>query len=104
MASFQNVMRPPSRHKDPPQNIGLDLPVEEGAYLDNDSDSSFGFENGIDNAPNNQLPNADSDSFERHDSSKEDATPNNEFLNQSGNKKAIAAAFSKVRAQKRSLI
>lgn len=42
--------RPPSRHKDPPQNLGLDLPVEDVQYFDDDSEDSFGFEIGIDNA------------------------------------------------------
>lgn len=45
-------MRPPSRHKDPPQNIGLDLPPDEDDLpsLDEDSDSSDQFEIGIENA------------------------------------------------------
>lgn len=48
-----NAMRPPSRHKDPPQNIGLDLPPNEEddlPSLDEDSDSSDEFEIGIENA------------------------------------------------------
>ena len=42
--------RPPSRHKDPPMNLGLDLPVEDVPYLDEDSEDSFGFEIGLDKA------------------------------------------------------
>lgn len=42
--------RPPSRHKDPPMNLGLDLPVEDVPYLDEDSEDSFGFEIGMDKA------------------------------------------------------
>ena len=42
--------RPPSRHKDPPMNLGLDLPNEDMPYLDEDSEDSFGFEIGIDKA------------------------------------------------------
>ena len=54
------AIRPPSRHKDPPKNLGLDLPPEDfnPGYIDNDSDSSFGFEVGLDNAnvvQNNQM-------------------------------------------------
>ena len=47
-----NGVRPPSRHKDPPQNVGLDLPPEEDDLnsLDEDSDSSDEFEIGIENA------------------------------------------------------
>jgi hypothetical protein len=40
-------MRPPSRHKDPPQNTGLDLPdydQDDLPSLDEDSDSSEEFE------------------------------------------------------------
>lgn len=39
-------MRPPSRHKDPPQNLGLDLPddAEDLPSLDEDSDTSEEFE------------------------------------------------------------
>lgn len=50
-------MRPPSRHKDPPLNLGLDLPQEDlGAvgnnhmFVDDDSDSGDAFEIGIANA------------------------------------------------------
>ena len=47
-----NAMRPPSRHKDPPQNTGLELPPDEDDLpsLDEDSDSSDEFEIGIENA------------------------------------------------------
>mmetsp|Transcript_15718 Transcript_15718/g.15190 ORF Transcript_15718/g.15190 Transcript_15718/m.15190 type:complete len:123 (+) Transcript_15718:1198-1566(+) len=108
-------------------NLGLDLPCEE--QVDNDSDSSFGFEIGLDNAyPHPHKKNAfvnqdeflatknwrdceESDSLERRSSNEkeammleEDQNPNNEFLNQSGNKKAIASAIGKVRAEKRNLI
>jgi hypothetical protein len=46
------AIRPPSRHKDPPKNLGLELPPDDyqPGYIDNDSDSSFGFEVGLDNA------------------------------------------------------
>jgi hypothetical protein len=40
-------LRPPSRHKDPPQNTGLDLPdydQDDLPSLDEDSDSSEEFE------------------------------------------------------------
>jgi hypothetical protein len=39
-------MRPPSRHKDPPQNLGLDLPddVDDLPSLEEDSDTSEEFE------------------------------------------------------------
>ena len=45
------AMRPPSRHKDPPKALNLELPPEDMTppYVDDDSDSSFGFEIGIDN-------------------------------------------------------
>ena len=51
------MQRPPSRHKDPPQNLGLDLPTaaqpEEGnpqVFVDDASDSGDAFEVGIANA------------------------------------------------------
>ena len=42
-------MRPPSRHKDPPMNTGLDFPTEDFAhpFVVEDSDSDCGFEIGI---------------------------------------------------------
>ena len=45
-------IRPPSRHKDPPQNVGLDLPPEDDDIhsLDEDSDSSDEFEIGLEKA------------------------------------------------------
>lgn len=47
-----NVVRPPSRHKDPPQNQGLDLPEDDGQhYFDEDHDSEDEFEIGIIQAP-----------------------------------------------------
>ncbi len=47
-AMSQNAIRPPSRHKDPPQNMGLDLPSDqEVPSLDEDSGSSEEFEIGI---------------------------------------------------------
>ncbi len=51
------MQRPPSRHKDPPQNLGLDLPVEEvpNVILDDDSDSGDAFEIGIANANKRSL-------------------------------------------------
>lgn len=54
-----NLQRPPSRHKDPPQNLGLDLPAHhqddmgnqgQPMFLDDDSDSEDAFEIGIANA------------------------------------------------------
>ena len=47
-----NAQRPPSRHKDPPQNQGLELPPddEDIPSLDEDSDSSDEFEIGIEKA------------------------------------------------------
>lgn len=52
-----NLQRPPSRHKDPPQNLGLDLPMEENppVYVDDDSDSGDAFEIGIANANKKSL-------------------------------------------------
>lgn len=52
------LQRPPSRHKDPPQNLGLDLPVQNvdefgnplPMFVDDDSDSGDAFEIGIANA------------------------------------------------------
>lgn len=53
------MQRPPSRHKDPPQNLGLDLPANQDEFgnpvggpmiLDDDSDSGDAFEIGIANA------------------------------------------------------
>lgn len=47
------MQRPPSRHKDPPLNLGLDLPAyEEGhhMFVDDASDSDDAFEIGIANA------------------------------------------------------
>lgn len=48
------AMRPPSRHKDPPQNQGLELPPpeaeEEIPTVDEDEDSLDEFEIGIQNA------------------------------------------------------
>ena len=49
------LQRPPSRHKDPPQNLGLDLPGHGGGldepnhqmFVDDDSDSGDAFEIGI---------------------------------------------------------
>ena len=47
-----NVVRPPSRHKDPPQNQGLDLPEDDGQhYFAEDHDSEDEFEIGIIQAP-----------------------------------------------------
>jgi hypothetical protein len=46
-------MRPPSRHNDPTMNQGLDLPNEEyfnPPFFDEDSDSSDGFEIGLQKA------------------------------------------------------
>ena len=54
-----NAMRPPSRHKDPPQNQGLELPPEaeeDIPSLDEDSDSQDEFEMGIQNAAQVQQP------------------------------------------------
>ena len=50
--TFNANMRPPSRHKDPPQNLGLDLPPDDDDLpsLDEDSDSSDEFEIGIEKA------------------------------------------------------
>lgn len=47
-----NPHRPPSRHKDPPQNLGLEFPIEDitPPYVVEDSDSDCGFEIGIANA------------------------------------------------------
>lgn len=47
-----NAMRPPSRHKVPSQNVGLELPPddEDIPVLDEDSDSSDEFEIGIEKA------------------------------------------------------
>jgi hypothetical protein len=80
-------------------------------FVDNDSDSSSGFEIGIDNAGEakgkkgqqniyNQEDSADS--FDRQSSHGkgdgfDDDSNAHEFLNQSGNKKAISAAIEKVR-------
>jgi hypothetical protein len=52
-----NLQRPPSRHKDPPQNLGLDLPQEDNPHLfvDDDSDSGDAFEIGIANANKKSL-------------------------------------------------
>lgn len=52
------LQRPPSRHKDPPQNLGLDLPAHNfdefgnplPMFVDDDSDSGDAFEIGIANA------------------------------------------------------
>ena len=50
------MQRPPSRHKDPPQNLGLDLPAHHPdeignpagpMFVDDDSDSGDAFEIGI---------------------------------------------------------
>lgn len=52
-AANNTAIRPPSRHKDPPQNIGLDLPPPDSDDLpsiEDDSDSSDEFEIGIENA------------------------------------------------------
>ena len=54
--SGSGMQRPPSRHKDPPQNLGLDLPGHNPdefvnpsvpMILDDDSDSGDAFEIGI---------------------------------------------------------
>jgi len=58
-AASAGMQRPPSRHKDPPQNLGLDLPANQDEFgnpigvpmiLDDDSDSGDAFEIGIANA------------------------------------------------------
>ena len=47
-----NAARPPSRHKDPPQNQGLDLPEDDDQpFFDEDQDSEDSFEIGIIQAP-----------------------------------------------------
>lgn len=51
------LQRPPSRHKDPPMNLGLDLPLEETphVFVDDDSDDGDAFEIGIANANKKSL-------------------------------------------------
>jgi hypothetical protein len=39
-------------------NLGLDLPLDDVQYFDEDSEDSFGFEIGIDNANNRKGKNA----------------------------------------------
>lgn len=52
------MMRPPSRHKEPPKSLGLDLPPhQDDPYIDEDSDDSFGFEIGLDLAAKQQNNN-----------------------------------------------
>ena len=70
MQGMGQSMRPPSRHKDPPQNLGLDLPADDIPYLDDDSEDSFGFEIGIDKANNKKKTKqeASEDSFDRNSS------------------------------------
>jgi hypothetical protein len=88
--------RPPSRHKDPPQNLGLELPNEDVLFLDEDSEDDFGFEIGIDNAHKKRGHNAKNrkvesdDSFDRNSSGHVDGIQMVEdfnaqdFLNSSG--------------------
>lgn len=68
------AQRPPSRHKDPPQNLGLDLPMEDNGALcvDEDYDSGDAFEIGLDKANKSKhiFQDEDSDdSFNRQNSS-----------------------------------
>ena len=46
------LQRPPSRHKDPPMNLGLDFPQDDNPPMDvdDDCDSEDAFEIGIANA------------------------------------------------------
>lgn len=75
MYAGMNAQRPPSRHKDPPQNVGLDLPMEDAMplYVDEDYDSGDAFEIGMNKAnrsKHNQYEDDDSeDSFGRQNSS-----------------------------------
>ena len=88
--------RPPSRHKDPPLNLGLDLPMEDVPFLDEDSEDSFGFEIGIDKANKKKLKikkftQEDSDdSFDRtnHPLQVEDM---NDVMNSTGKRKIATA-------------
>ena len=62
------ALRPPSRHKEPTQNLGLELPMDDvtAPLVDNDSDSSCEFEMGIQNAEVHKGKKIDdSDSFDR---------------------------------------
>lgn len=72
------AQRPPSRHKEPPQNLGLDLPYDnDGLCVDEDYDSGDAFEIGLDKAnksKNMMFQDEDSeDSFNR----REDSSGNN---------------------------
>lgn len=62
--------RPPSRHKEPTLNQGLDLPPEDHVFIDEDSDSDQDFEIGIDKASSSKKKKfLDEDSFEPNNDS-----------------------------------
>jgi hypothetical protein len=74
------------------------LPLDDAPYLDDDSDTSFGFEIGIDNAGYSKEKRRDSDnSFDRNDQVIEinDDLNMNDFLNSSGNKRGNGKFASK---------
>ena len=73
--------------------MGLDLPLDDAPYVDDDSDSSFGFERGMDNVVfSKEGKRRDSDSFDRVDQGIEinDDLNMNDFLNSSGNKRGVS--------------
>lgn len=99
-----NANRPPSRHKDPPQNLGLDLPLDDAVpiYVDDDTDSEDAFEIGMDKAVknsnkkvNNKFDDfddeilAESNAFKGEKVEICDEFNMHDFLNQSGHKRKI---------------
>lgn len=91
------AQRPPSRHKEPNQNLGLDLPLDDAPYVDDDSDSSNGFEVCMDNAGYSKDKRRDSgNSFDRDDVIEiNDDLNMNDFLNNSGNKRGNSKIVGK---------
>lgn len=91
------AQRPPSRHKEPNKNLGLDLPLDDTHYVDIDSDDSFGFEIGLDNAALKQKKKDSENSLDRGDYFVEvsDDVIMNDFLNSSGNKRGISKSGAK---------
>ena len=86
--------RPPSRHKDPPLNLGLDLPAEDMPFLDEDSEDSFGFEIGIDKANKRRMRVKrfnQEDSDDSFDARPPEEDERNDYLNSTGKRKIATA-------------
>lgn len=92
------MQRPPSRHKDPPLNLGLDLPPEDNnphVFVLDDSDNEDAFEIGISNANKKKTNNNVSNNINTQNNFFQSIYVNDFMNNQVVNRRRIQTANKK---------